>query len=89
MNTVRAAFAATAVTLFLPACTSLGDVPNERLGSAAFSLANGIPAGTAQLIGSGDTVTLAVAVTADSAHDDRKICPPPSPCDPSIVIMGN
>ncbi|ABC64881.1 superoxide dismutase family protein [Erythrobacter litoralis] len=67
MKDLPAALTATAlIALSLSACTSLADVPNERVGSATFSLANGIPAGTAQLVASGDTVTLAVAVTGIS-----------------------
>ena len=47
----------------LTGCTSIGAIPDQRLANGTFALANGIPAGTAQLVASGDTVTLAVAVT--------------------------
>ena len=60
-NTALALAAITALTL--TGCESLGDIPTERLGSASFQLSNGIPAGTAQLFGNGDTVSLTVAVT--------------------------
>ncbi|MDC0886970.1 superoxide dismutase family protein [Altererythrobacter sp.] len=50
----------------LNACASLGDIPTERLGSAEMMLSNGIPAGTAQLYASGDTLSLAIAVTGIS-----------------------
>jgi Cu-Zn family superoxide dismutase len=42
-------------------CESLGQVPTERLGSARLMLANGLPAGTVQLIGNGETLSLVVA----------------------------
>jgi len=44
-------------------CTSVADLPTERLATARLNLANGIPAGTVQVLGSGDSLTLAVAVT--------------------------
>jgi Cu-Zn family superoxide dismutase len=52
------------------ACTTVGDLPNERIASARLMLANGIPAGTVQLLGTGDRLTLAVAVTgiAEGPH---------------------
>jgi Cu-Zn family superoxide dismutase len=51
------AFGATAVA----GCESLGQLPTERLGSARLTLANGLPAGTVQLVGSGETLSLVVA----------------------------
>lgn len=47
----------------LGACSTLGDFPTERLGQARLSFANGVPAGTAQLLWDGQAVSLAVAVT--------------------------
>lgn len=47
----------------LGACTTVGDLPTARLGDARLTFANGLPAGTAQLLSNGDGVTLAVAVT--------------------------
>lgn len=57
-------------TLLLTACQSVGDLPTEQLADARLTLANGVPAGTAQLVASGDTVTLAVAVAgiSEGAH---------------------
>lgn len=48
--------------LLIGACTTLEDVPTERLGEASLRFANGVPAGTAQLLGNGATVSIAVAV---------------------------
>ena len=47
----------------LSSCATVGDLPTERVASARLSLPNGIPAGTVQLLGSGNELTLAVAVT--------------------------
>ena len=44
-------------------CTSLSDLPTERLGEARLSFANGLPAGTVQLLGAGNSLTLAVGLT--------------------------
>lgn len=54
-----AALASTAVA----GCATIDDLPTERLASARLTLANGIPAGTVQVLGSGDDAVLAVAVT--------------------------
>ena len=50
----------------LASCTTLDSFPTERIADATLILANGIPAGTVQLLASGDTVTLAAAVTGIS-----------------------
>lgn len=50
-------------SLALAGCQSIGELPTEQLASGNFVLSNGIPAGTARLLGGGETVTLAVAVT--------------------------
>ena len=42
------------------ACVS-GPAPTERLGQATLRLANGLPAGTAQLLASGAQVNISVA----------------------------
>jgi superoxide dismutase, Cu-Zn family len=47
----------------LVACTTLADVPTERVGQATLSFANGLPAGTAQLVRSGAGLSVVVAVT--------------------------
>lgn len=59
-----AAIAPLFVSLALGACTTVGELPTERIGSAALSLANGSPAGSAQILSNGQTVTVAVAVTS-------------------------
>lgn len=51
------------VAFTLSACSTVGDLPSERLGEAQLRFANGLPAGTAQLVSNGDTVTLAVLAT--------------------------
>ena len=51
----------------LAGCTSIGDLPTERIGSATLTYANGLPAGTAQLLSDGSTVSLAIAVTGMEA----------------------
>lgn len=48
----------------LAACQTVADLPEERLGSATLTMANGVPVGTAQLLARGDTVTLAFAGAA-------------------------
>ncbi|WP_375291644.1 superoxide dismutase family protein [Qipengyuania sp.] len=50
----------------LGACTTMADVPTERVGQATLSYANGMPAGTAQLMRSGEGLSMAVAVTGMS-----------------------
>jgi superoxide dismutase, Cu-Zn family len=54
---------AAGLALALGACTTLADVPTERVGQARLSFANGLPAGTAQLLRSGTGLSVAVAVT--------------------------
>lgn len=49
-------------SLALAACQSVGDLPTEQLASGTFTLGNGVPAGTARLVASGDTLSLAIAV---------------------------
>lgn len=50
-------------TVALASCSSIADLPTERLGAATLTLANGVPAGTAQLVASGNDLSLAIAVT--------------------------
>lgn len=44
-------------------CTTVYDLPDERVGETTLRLANGVPVGTVQLLRQGDRVTLAAAVT--------------------------
>ncbi len=50
----------------LAACSTVADLPAERLGSATLSLATGVPVGTVQILARGNQVTLAAAVTGVS-----------------------
>ena len=47
----------------LAGCSTVADLPTERIGSATIMRADGVPAGTAQLLASGDQVTLAAVLT--------------------------
>jgi len=47
----------------LGACSTMGDLPAERLGSATLLRADGVPAGTAQIFANGERVTLAAVAT--------------------------
>lgn len=51
----------------LAGCQSVGSIPTERIGQATLRQANGLPAGTAQLLASGSDVTLTVAVAGLAA----------------------
>jgi Cu-Zn family superoxide dismutase len=46
----------------LAACTSLGEVPTQKLASAALQQANGKPAGTAIVAAAGNSVTITVVI---------------------------
>ncbi len=48
--------------LALGACSTIGDLPTERLGEARLQFASGLPAGTAQLFGNGSTVSISLGV---------------------------
>lgn len=54
-------------TATLGACSTVSQLPTERLGSANLSYANGVPAGTVQLLSNGQQLSLAVAVTGVKA----------------------
>lgn len=59
----RTLFTASAALLALAGCSTVADLPTERLGSATLATANGTPVGTAQLLAEGDQLSLAVALT--------------------------
>ncbi len=61
---------AIALVPVLASCTSIGQVPTQRLASAALKHANGTPAGTVIVAAAGDavTVTVVVAGLAQGAH---------------------
>lgn len=55
------------LALSATACSTMADLPTERLGNATLSLASGMPVGSVQLLAAGDEVTLVAAVTGLSA----------------------
>lgn len=59
----RSVLLASAASLALAGCSTVADLPTERLGSATLTMANGTPVGTAQLLADGQQVSLAVALT--------------------------
>ena len=46
----------------LSGCSTIGSLPEERLGEATLRLANGVPIGSAQIVRRGDQVTLLAAI---------------------------
>ena len=46
----------------LSACTTLGEIPTEKVASATLRQGNGAPAGTAVLTRAGEKLTLSVAL---------------------------
>lgn len=50
------------VLALLGGCSTMDRVPAARLAAASLASANGMPAGTVQVIAAGDQVTLAVAI---------------------------
>lgn len=57
----RALVVALPLAAALAACQTVDELPTERLGQATLRLANGLPAGTAQLLASGAQVNISVA----------------------------
>ena len=49
------------IVLSLGACATVDSIPEERVGSATLRTAQGLPAGTAQLLRNGSTVSVAIA----------------------------
>ncbi len=49
--------------LALGGCSTIDTIPTDRIGEARLDFANGVPAGTAQLLSDGNTLSLALAVT--------------------------
>lgn len=60
---MRMILAPSLAALVLAGCATLDSLPTQRVGEARLSFANGIPAGTAQLLSDGQTLSLAVAAT--------------------------
>lgn len=54
----------------LTACSTVADLPTERLASATLTRTNGVPAGTVQLLANGNQLSLVVAVNGlpEGAH---------------------
>ncbi|MEW4449659.1 superoxide dismutase family protein [Qipengyuania sp. JC766] len=67
--TIRTILAASAAVATLAGCTTLEDLPDDRIGSARIVLANGTPVGTAQIFAVGDEVRMTLAVTGLSAGE--------------------
>lgn len=61
---------AAALLALLPGCMNLGDVPTSRVGQATLVYANGAPAGTIQLLESGNRlrITAAIAGAPQGVH---------------------
>ena len=59
-----------ASTLWLCACTSLGQVPTSKLATGTLHSANGAVAGSVVIVAAGDTVTISIAAVglAKGAH---------------------
>ena len=47
--------------LALVGCTTIESLPSDRVGETTLRFANGLPAGTVQLLSNGQTLTVAVA----------------------------
>lgn len=59
----RAPLALALASLALTSCASVADIPTERIGQASLQFANGVPAGSVQLLSNGNGVTVAVVAT--------------------------
>jgi Cu-Zn family superoxide dismutase len=58
----RAIALALPIVAVLAGCQTTDELPPDRLGQATLRLANGLPGGTAQLLGSGSQVNISVAL---------------------------
>ena len=47
-------------------CSTVAELPTERLASATLTMANGVPAGTVQILANGSSVSLVAVVTGVS-----------------------
>lgn len=59
----RTVLTLSAALVALSGCSTVADLPTERLGSATLTTSSGMPVGTAQLLASGDQVSLTAALT--------------------------
>ena len=55
--------------LALVGCTTIESLPSDRVGETTLRFANGLPAGTVQLLSNGRTLTVAVAAVGMSEGD--------------------
>tara|TARA_A100001391_G_scaffold192981_1_gene167723 strand:+ start:552 stop:1079 length:528 start_codon:yes stop_codon:yes gene_type:complete len=55
--------------LTLGACATVESLPNDRVGETTLRFANGLPAGTVQLLRAGQTLTVAVAAVGMAEGD--------------------
>lgn len=55
--------------ILLTGCASVASLPTERVGEARLAFANGLPAGTVQLLSNGQRVTVAVAAVGLPSGD--------------------
>jgi Cu-Zn family superoxide dismutase len=60
---IRAAAILALTALAAGGCTTVPDLPGERIGSATLTLPDGQPAGSVQIVAGGNRVTLAAGVT--------------------------
>ena len=60
-------YSAPIAALALTGCATYSELPTDRAGAATLYYANGTPAGTAQLVGSGDALSITVAVSGMTA----------------------
>lgn len=59
--TTRLLLPSIAASLALAGCTTVDALPTDRVGEARLTFANGLPAGTVQLLSNGTTVSVAAA----------------------------
>ena len=60
---MRLFFATLIAAVPLAACSTIDDLQTERVGEVRLDFANGVPAGTGQLVSDGTTLSLSVAMT--------------------------
>ena len=80
--TVPFAIASLAIAGALAGCQSVGNAPSAPLGHATLHFADGRPAGTAQLVSSGDGVAVAVTLSGFPAGTHAVHLHTTGRCDP-------
>ncbi len=66
MSLSKIAVLATESAFAVAGCTTVDDLATDRVGQTTLQFANGLPAGTVQLLSNGQSVTVAVAATGMS-----------------------